>query len=311
MRTKIALLTIGAAFAALLVAAGARATYPGANGRLALGINVGGNVDVYSVLPNGQDLRRLSDDPAFDACPAYSADGQRIAYCSTAGGGPAQIWKMKQNGTDKHQVTHLSGPAIFPDYSPDGSTIAFSAKPADATTRDIYVIGSDGSGLERLTSGAGNNTYPAFSPDGSKIVFTSDRTGTWQVWLMNTDGTGQTQLTFDPLPKDQVPDWSPDGTKIAYLADTTAAPDIGGNGDIWVINADGSNPHPITSGGHFLGTAWSPDATRIATLDSPTRTVYTLNATDGSDRQAVHPGGLQFVPGWQPRDTGDNSDDTQ
>jgi hypothetical protein len=59
----------------------ARATYPGAtNGRIAFGMNVNGNVDVYTALPGGQDLRRLTTDAGFDACAAYSADGQRIAY---------------------------------------------------------------------------------------------------------------------------------------------------------------------------------------------------------------------------------------
>ena len=299
------------AFLAVLAAVTepARATYPGAtNGRLALGININGNTDVYSVRPEGQDLRRLTTDPGFDACPAYSADGRRIAYCSGQGGGPVQVWTMKQNGTDKQQVTHLSGPAIFPDFSPDGQKIAFSAKPAGAATRDIYVVSSDGGTPQQLTSGMGNNTYPAFSPDGSKIVFTSDRSGIWQVWMMNADGSGQTQRTFDAMPKDQVADWSPDGSKIAYLADTSGAPDAGGDGDIWVMDANGANPHPITTGGHFLGTAWSPDGTRIATLDFASRTVYTLNATDGSDLEAVHPGGNQFVPGWQPRGTGTHDD---
>jgi Tol biopolymer transport system component len=305
------------AVAALAVAAvPARATYPGAtNGRIAFGMRVDGNVDVYTVLPNGQNLRRLTDDAGFDACAAYSADGQRIAYCSGAAGGPVQVWTMKENGKDKQQVTHMSGPAIFPDYSPDGSRIVFTAKPAGSPTRDIYVIGSDGSGLTQLTTGQGNNAYPAFSPDGSKIVFDSDRSGTWQVWLMNVDGTGQTQLTFDPQPKDQVPDWSPDGSKIAYIADThgiadTVSPSWGG---IRVMNADGSAQHAITSGAGWYGTAWSPDGTRIVTLDFPSRTVYTVNATDGGDPQAVHPvtGGAQFVPGWQPRGTGDNEGEDQ
>jgi Tol biopolymer transport system component len=314
------------ALVALAAASGpARATYPGAtNGRIAFGINVGGNVDVYSVRPNGRDLRRLTDDPGFDACAAYSADGRRIAYCSGQGGGPVQVWTMKQNGTHKRQVTHMSGPAIFPDFSPDGSKIVFTAKPADSPTRDIYVISSDGTGLTRLTSGVGNNAYPAYSPDrlellagcrfrrhGSKIVFTSDRTGTWQVWLMNADGSGQHQLTFDPLPKDQVPDWSPDGSKIAYLADTHGIADTVSPswGDIWVMNADGSAQHPITSGATYYGTAWSPDGTRIATMNMPTRTVYTVNAADGSDPQVVHGLGLQFVPGWQPRGTRTDDDD--
>jgi Tol biopolymer transport system component len=286
----------------------ARATYRGDNGRLAFGMNVNGNTDVYSVRPDGQDLQRLTTDPGFDACAAYSADGGRIAYCSGQGGGPVQVWTMNQDGSDKQQVTHMGFTAIFPDFSPDGSKIVFCA---GATTfgRDIYVVNSDGTDLRQLTNGVGNNVYPAFSPNGRKIVFTSNRTGTSQVWLMNADGSDQHQLTFDPAPKDQVPDWSPNGSKIAYLADTHGIADMGNSwGDIWVMNANGSHQHPITHDATDYGTAWSPDSTRIATLDFPSRTIYTLNARDGSDAQAVHPGGLQFVPAWQPQGVGGGDD---
>jgi hypothetical protein len=84
------------------------------------------------------------------------------------------------------------------------------------------------------------------------------------------------------------------------------------------MGADGSNPHAITSGAPYYGVAWSPDGASIATLDWPSRTVYTLDAADarrcrcrdlrGSDSLAVHPGGIQYVPGWQPRGTGEGDD---
>jgi len=64
---------------ALLLAATAAvpaaATYPGRVGRIAFGVDVGGNVDIYSVRADGTEPRRLTDDPGFDACTAYDATG--------------------------------------------------------------------------------------------------------------------------------------------------------------------------------------------------------------------------------------------
>jgi TolB protein len=161
----------------------------------------------------------------------------------------------------------------------------------------IYVMNSDGSGLPLpLTNAPRPDRYPAWSPDGTKIVFESQRTGVNQVWIMNSDGSGQQQLTFDPAQKDQTPEWSPDGAKIAYTVDTAPA----GGGDIWAMNADGGDQHPITSGPALeFGPVWSPDGTQIAFLENNSRTVYVMNA-DGSMPRAVHPGGIQFVPAWQP-----------
>lgn len=272
------------------------ATYPGSvNGRLAIASNVDGNFDVYTVLPNGEALHRLTSDPLFDACPAWSADGKRLAFCHgvQAQTGIIDVWTMKADGTEKFQVTNLGGRSFFPDYSPDGTKIAFNSRPAGATNFDLFTIDPDGTGLTQLTSGPANELYPAWSPDGDRIVFTSDATGVGQVWVMDANGSNQTQLTFDDAWKDQVPDWSPDGSKIAYAA--------GDPGDILVMNADGSDQHTIVSGPtDDFGTAWSPDGDQIAFLRFDNRTVYVVNA-DGSAEHAVRPFGLQAVPAWQPR----------
>jgi Tol biopolymer transport system component len=292
MKTAFAPVAV-AAVLALLGAPAAQATYPGhTNGRLAFGMTVDGNTDVYSVLPTGQALRRLTDDPRFDACPAYAADGESIAWC-----GPGGVWLMKQDGTEKRQLTTFGA---FPDISPDGSKVVFMGGPSGSNNIDIWAVDIGTGNLARLTTAPAFDGFPAWSPDGSRIVYESPDplTGIVQLWLIDADGS-PTQLTFDPASKDQVPDWSPDGAKIAYVANVPGRR----GGDIWVINADGTSPHPITSGADLLGTAWSPDGTQIATLNWTTRTVEVLN-TDGSDRHAVHPGGIQFVPGWQPRGTG-------
>jgi TolB protein len=283
------------AFAGLAAPGPAQATYPGRNGRLVFGSALNGaGPDIYSVRADGHGLRRLTTDPGFDACAAASADGRYVAWCH--GPNPSSVWVMKQNGTGKRQLTDFG---VFPDFSPDGSKVAFTGQPPGAANFDLYVVNIDGSGLTQLTTDPGFDGYPAWSPDGRTIAFNSDRTGIPQVWLMDPDGSHQRQLTFDGLWKDQLPDWRPDGSQIGYVADQV--PDSGG--DIWLINSDGSDPHPITSGQNLFGVAWSPDGTKIATVSALTRNVNILNA-DGTGMHALHPPGLQFVPAWQPLPTG-------
>ena len=94
----------------------ASATYPGSvDGRLAIGSSVDGNFDIYTFLPNGQALQRLTTDPLFDACPAWSADGKHIAWChGVQRGGVIDVWTMKQDGSEKRQVTDLGRTGDLP-----------------------------------------------------------------------------------------------------------------------------------------------------------------------------------------------------
>jgi Tol biopolymer transport system component len=300
------LIAVVCALVLLVGSAGpAKATYPGSNdGRLAFGTDLeptGTMPEIYSILPNGEDFRQLTDSGGQNICPAYSADGKEIAFCSDRTGA-VEIWKMKQNGTKEVQVTHLGQRALFPDFSPDGSTIIFSSSVPGSpalSPPEIWAIDSNGRGAPvRLTDSPGMDGLPVYSPDGSTIAFISARTGVPQVWVMKADGSQPVQLTFDAAPKGQLPDWSPDGSKIAYQSSAT------GNGDIYVMNADGSDQTQLTDTPEMeFGTAWSPEGNQIAFVRvlAPTnvdRAIYVMNA-DGSDQHFVHQGSR--VPAWQPR----------
>ena len=98
----------------------------------------------------------------------------------------------------------------------------------------------------------------AFPGGNGKIAFTSARTGSYDIYTMNADGTGVTNLTNDAA-IDLLPAWSPDGKRIAFTSNRG-----GGTGNIWVMNADGGGMMQVTTIGNTGTPAWSPDGEQIA-----------------------------------------------
>jgi len=309
MHTKSARFAIGGILGALALACTAAppaaATYEGNNGRIAFGAFFAANTqaDIWSVRPGQDGLHQLTDAPGHDICPAYSADGKQIAFCSDRTGA-YEIWVMKANGKQERQITHLGTSATFPDFAPDGRRLAFAAPPPGETNAELWLVPTEGGAPTRVTHTPDTSErHPVWSPDGSKLLFVRLAGGTsGQLWTLDVRSGQETQLTFDPTFKDQTPDWSPDGARIAYAADD----------DIWIMQADGTGQVNLTdSPDAEFGTAFSPDGTHIAFTgtDGPVPTgeryVQTIR-TDGSDRRVVAPtpGLRQAVPGWQPLGSG-------
>ncbi len=209
---KAVVVTLAAVVAALAAAAPAS---PTGSGVIAFASYRGGVPAIYAVHADGGGEQQLTATPnaAFDAEPAYSPDGTRIAYVC----GNFELCVMNADGSGQMRLTTSGWPARWeyadhPSWSPDSTKIAF------ASNRDgnfaIYVVNADGSGLHRVSGSPGNDEDPAWSPDGTKIAFDSDAIPSFHVYVMNADGSGRRRLTTDNLVSG-LPSWSPDGRVAA------------------------------------------------------------------------------------------------
>ena len=143
----------------------------------------------------------------------------------------------------------------------------------------------------KLTENSARDFDPAWSPDGSKIAFASTRTGDYELWVMDADGSNKQQLT-SLSSYTLSPCWTPDGSKIVFYSNKDST-----WGDIWVINADGSNPTRLTfTNGHAgkHGIDISPNGEKIVYRHQPSGTnwgytyeIYTADIDCTGDASTV------------------------
>jgi Tol biopolymer transport system component len=215
----------------------------------------------------------------------------------------------------------------------------------------IYEMDADGSAQRRLSPEKGDASSPArlffqiepaWSPDASRIAFASRRTGNFDIYAMNADGTGTKRLTStkdndthptwsasggriafarnediwvmaadgsaakmvsDPNAEEAAPAWSPDGEWIAYVRREPGT----ASREIWLMQPDGSRRHRLTPQTNTAATpAWSPDSRRIvfsSNEEGPTYELFTIGV-DGKDLWRVVPTTEDdFEPSWSPDGT--------
>jgi TolB protein len=210
-------------------------------------------------------------------------------------GGFTTIFTVNPDGTGLAQL--ISG-AEQPAWSPNHTKIAFRYYAGGV---GIAVINADGTGLKTLTLSK-DDQDPRFSPDGLKIVFARrSSNGTYDLWIMNADGTGQTPITLTNTYSEISPDFSPDGKNLVYVTFENGA----FNPDIAVLDLT-TMTHAVISSSQFneINPKWSPDGKHIAFqtgVSGPNTGCIAIVTQSGGQRTELKANGAQCSqPTWSP-----------
>lgn len=227
----------------------------------------------------------------------FSADGKWLTFQRSPSDDPGvcdQQFVMKVDGSALRRISNGGGKTTC-GYFYDGDRRVFFASTHAASAAcpprpdysqgyvwplddyDIWSTRPDGGDLRRITDSPGYDAEGTLSPDGRTIAFTSQRDGDLDIYLMAPDGSNVRRLTTT-VGYDGGPFWSHDGTKIVFRADHPVTPEAQtqfrdllsrhlvrpSRMELWVMNADGSNPRQLTSlGGANFAPYFTPDDRRI------------------------------------------------
>ena len=176
--------------------------------------------DIFSARPDGTDLKRLTTTDGYDAEGTISQDGKKVVFTS-ARDGDLEIYDMNIDGTQQRRLTNELGYDGGAWHSQDGQWIVWRASRPKTPEEiaqykalfakslvmpvklEIMVMRADGSDKRVLTHNGTANFAPYFHPNGRQIIFASNvnnpnpRSPNFDLFLINRDGTGLEQITFD------------------------------------------------------------------------------------------------------------------
>jgi Tol biopolymer transport system component len=209
----------------------------------------------------------------------------------------AEIWIMNGDGSQATRLTHNSTDDLGATWSPDAKTIAFygtqygpDGRGGLAAIPPPYVFLIDVAiGVQTILA-AGR--FPSWSPDGHRIAFDSGGPAS-KLFVIDVDGTGVEQIANQPLSRNIRPDWSPNGRQIAFASGPN------GNETIYLMNADGSDLTPLTSGN---APDWSPNGRQIlfqSTRDGNSE-IYVIDADGSNQRRLTFYAGPDLDADWSP-----------
>ncbi|HSS22366.1 MAG TPA: protein kinase [Pyrinomonadaceae bacterium] len=233
-----------------------------------------GNMNFWRVAIDEETGKVLGEPEAvvtpskFSRHLSFSRDGKRMIYVQTETQSNIQAAEFDPNKEkvvgEPFWITRGDRQIVRPELTADGKQ--FVMRVPRRTQDDIIVVSRDGANWRDLTNDKFFDRYPRWSPDGKKIAFASDRSGSYEIWMIDTDGTNLKQVTFASAPGTSFPLWSPDGKKLLFRTNSVSCTvDLS-------QDFQQQTPRPLVmpddAGNLFVAWDWSPDGKSLAGMSS-------------------------------------------
>jgi len=267
------------------------------DGRSLVAAHRGPDGGALLLVPVEQGERRLllTNDGRL-VCPTVSPDGRRLAYgaclrpwvCDlfVSALGPDGLEGSPRRVTPQ-PVNNLQGLS----WSRDGRSLLYS-NTGNRPARLWRVPASGGSPPEGLELPGTGALDPAASRASDRLAFSREYLGDEDIWSLERGQPARSFVAHTAM--DAFPELSPDGRRLAFSSGRSSD-----RAEIFVADADGSNPVALTSSGEWQGSpAWSPDGRRVAFDSAPG--LFVVDSEGGVARQLTDTDDDECCPAWSP-----------
>ena len=201
---------------------------------------------------------------SYPAHLSFSRDGRHMVYVQQSTTGRLRTVRFdpvrERLISEPKQIIQSYKGVSRPALSPDGKWLAYNSTEQE---EDLFVLSIDGSGLRQLTNGGRRNRGPRWSPDGRQIAFFSTRSGDWEIWTTDANGSDFRQITHLAGNNVAWPVWSADGKYLAYTLFGFST-FIVETGKPWGAQTPEKLPQFPGDGQVFNAWTWSPDGRMLA-----------------------------------------------